>query len=58
MQRMRETQQNAQLMRGPQMIGGQNQFAGMRGVRNGMMPNDMRTANMQKSMSVSSDGLL
>jgi len=49
---MRENQQNAQLMRNPQMMpGGQNQFAGMRGMRNGMTPNDMR-ATMSKHMFV------
>lgn len=49
---MRENQQNAQLMRGPQMMAGQNQFAGMRGMRNGMIANDMRAAALQKSMFV------
>jgi hypothetical protein len=45
---MRESQQNAQLMRNPQMMPGQNQFAGMRQMRNGMTQNDMRAATLAK----------
>jgi hypothetical protein len=52
MQRLRETQQNAQLMRNPQMMAGQNQFAGMRQMRNGMAGNDMRAAALSKHMYV------
>ena len=51
-QRMRESQQNAQLMRNPQMMAGQNQFAAMRGLRNGMTPNEMQRAAMSKHMFV------
>jgi hypothetical protein len=51
-QRLRENQQNAQLMRNPQMMAGQNQFAGMRQMRNGMAGNDMRAAAMSKHMFV------
>jgi hypothetical protein len=50
-QRMRENQQNAQLMRNPQMMPGQNQFAAMRGLRNGMT-NEMQRAAMSKHMFV------
>jgi hypothetical protein len=48
---MRENQQNAQLMRNPQMMAGQNQFAGMRPMRSGMS-NDMRAAAMSKTLYV------
>jgi hypothetical protein len=48
---MRENQQNAQLMRNPQMMPGQNQFAAMRGLRNGMT-NEMQRAAMSKHMFV------
>jgi hypothetical protein len=49
---MRENHQNAQLMRNPQMMSGQNQFAAMRGLRNGMAPNEMQRAAMTKQLFV------
>ena len=49
---MRENQQNAQLMRNPQMMPGQNQFAAMRGLRNGITQNDMQRAAISKHMFV------
>lgn len=51
---MRETQQNAQLnhLQNPRMMGAQNQFAGVRGMRNGMMTQDMRAAALSKTMFV------
>jgi hypothetical protein len=51
-QRMRENQQNAQLMRNPQMMSGQSQFANIRQMRNGMAGNDMRAAALSKHMFV------
>ena len=51
-QRLRESQQNAQLMRNPQMMAGQSQFANMRQIRNGMAGNDMRAAALSKHMWV------
>jgi hypothetical protein len=51
-QRMRENQQNAQLMRNPGMMAGQNQFPHMRQMRNGMGGNEMRAAALSKQMFV------
>jgi hypothetical protein len=48
----RSPETSGQRMRRSRMMPGQNQFASMRGLRNGMTPNDMQRAAISKHMFV------